>query len=333
MNLESFIGYAQAGLGQAIGVVEKKKAYKWTRKLMDAQYQHQVDFWNMNNAYNSPSAQMERFEAAGINPYMSLGNPNTSSYGSVMQAVPQYPEATPSVMQGIQMQLSAALQSAQIQNIQANTALTTEQTTTQQGITALQEFQSRNLRLDGDIKEVVRDYKRGVLEPSVQLAYAEYNYKVQQTANETVMFDLLGAKVAVTKAEKERIEATISKLKVDTRLSEAQIMLVLSRVNAQHIENTLRGAYVPYASNLAQSNVATAHHNSVAAQANADIASAHADVETASINSLISSKQFQAATAEEQYNLLLEFGYKQGWANVIGSYVGMGIQVGGAFLR
>ena len=31
-------------------------------------YQRSIDMWNMNNAYNDPSAQMERLKQAGLNP-------------------------------------------------------------------------------------------------------------------------------------------------------------------------------------------------------------------------------------------------------------------------
>lgn len=41
-------------------------------KLVENQQQFQTDMWNKTNEYNSPTAQRERLEAAGLNPYMMM---------------------------------------------------------------------------------------------------------------------------------------------------------------------------------------------------------------------------------------------------------------------
>lgn len=40
----------------------------------ELKYQRDVDFWHMQNKYNSPEAQMERFKAAGLNPHLIYGS-------------------------------------------------------------------------------------------------------------------------------------------------------------------------------------------------------------------------------------------------------------------
>lgn len=49
--------------------------------LVKNQQQFQTDMWNKTNEYNSPAAQRERLEAAGLNPYMMLngGSAGTAS--------------------------------------------------------------------------------------------------------------------------------------------------------------------------------------------------------------------------------------------------------------
>lgn len=53
-----------------------------------AQYQNDwnVAQWNRQNAYNTPLAQRQRYEEAGINPYLALGNINSGSAQSLMSA-------------------------------------------------------------------------------------------------------------------------------------------------------------------------------------------------------------------------------------------------------
>lgn len=54
-------------------------------KMTDKQLSYATEMWNKNNAYNNASAQRQRLEAAGLNPYlmMSGGNAGSASSSSV----------------------------------------------------------------------------------------------------------------------------------------------------------------------------------------------------------------------------------------------------------
>lgn len=67
----------QQQLGDQWKFYNDAKDNSW--KLVENQQQFQTDMWNKNNEYNSASAQRERLEAAGLNPYMML---NGGSAGS-----------------------------------------------------------------------------------------------------------------------------------------------------------------------------------------------------------------------------------------------------------
>lgn len=67
----------------------QQKAYEQNRALAEYAYDRERDqwrleneknleFWNMQNAYNSPQAQMERYQAAGLNPSLIYGQENTA---------------------------------------------------------------------------------------------------------------------------------------------------------------------------------------------------------------------------------------------------------------
>lgn len=52
--------------------------------------QSALDFWNMQNEYNSPKAQMQRFKDAGLSPHLIYGQSNMGAPVSVPhQSVPQ----------------------------------------------------------------------------------------------------------------------------------------------------------------------------------------------------------------------------------------------------
>ena len=62
---------AAAGLIGSIG--SGRKAYHRSKKLMDKQFQMDIDAWRMQNAYNTPEAQQARLKAAGLNPALMYG--------------------------------------------------------------------------------------------------------------------------------------------------------------------------------------------------------------------------------------------------------------------
>lgn len=77
--------------------------------MLDKQIQQEWDMWNAENEYNSPAAQMQRYAAAGVNPYMSVGNVSSGNASSMSSpsaqpaAVPQMQGATmmPADMSGL----------------------------------------------------------------------------------------------------------------------------------------------------------------------------------------------------------------------------------------
>lgn len=50
--------------------------------MYDIQKKDNIDFWNMNNSYNSPQAQMARLQEAGLNPNLVYGNGATATSSS-----------------------------------------------------------------------------------------------------------------------------------------------------------------------------------------------------------------------------------------------------------
>lgn len=55
-------------------VVKNRRSYKYTKKLMDKQQEINLQNWNLQNSYNTPTAQMARLRAAGLNPNLVYQN-------------------------------------------------------------------------------------------------------------------------------------------------------------------------------------------------------------------------------------------------------------------
>jgi len=73
-----------------------KKNREWNEKMYATQKADNVEFWNMNNAYNSPEQQMLRLSGAGLNPALVYGNgavANTAGAPDAPHAQPYKAEA------------------------------------------------------------------------------------------------------------------------------------------------------------------------------------------------------------------------------------------------
>ena len=76
--LPSLIG-AGSGLLSGVGsIFAQNSANKANMKLQQQQQAYDTQMWNMQNAYNDPSAQMARTSAAGINPFQAMGSSGVS---------------------------------------------------------------------------------------------------------------------------------------------------------------------------------------------------------------------------------------------------------------
>lgn len=66
--------------------IENQKNRDWNLNLARQQNKWNIEQWNRENAYNSPSAQMARFKAAGLNPDLMYGQQNLSAVSPEMTA-------------------------------------------------------------------------------------------------------------------------------------------------------------------------------------------------------------------------------------------------------
>ena len=84
-NILPLVGtLASAVVGGAMQDMANDKANQQNQQLAKDQNQWNLSMWNRQNEYNSPAAQRERMEAAGMNPFFNEVSAGTAS--SVPQA-------------------------------------------------------------------------------------------------------------------------------------------------------------------------------------------------------------------------------------------------------
>lgn len=102
----SLISAAGSLAGGAIGAFAQSSANKTQMKMFHEQMQFNRDMIREQNAYNTPAAQRARYEEAGINPYLALGNISSGSQQSTMQA-PNAPQIAPVTQFGESLQAAS----------------------------------------------------------------------------------------------------------------------------------------------------------------------------------------------------------------------------------
>ena len=84
MDWSNPIGSAVSG---GFGLIGQAINYGFQKKLAAQQNEYNLNMWNLQNEYNSPQAQMQRLEDAGLNKALMYGQGSTGNAGNAPQMV------------------------------------------------------------------------------------------------------------------------------------------------------------------------------------------------------------------------------------------------------
>ena len=196
---------------------------QWQQQENEKAYQRSLNMWNLQNEYNSPTQQMARIRAAGLNPNLVYGNGVTgNSSGSTPQYEPaKFNAPTMQAYRGWNLGISDAISQflayrtakAQVDNMEAQNSLIRQQTATeatkQANIAASTSRSEFDLNMAKELKDV-----------SVSSAIADMNQK-QATAAQ-----------GWTKANREVIQYELDKALFDNKikLSDQEYLKALQSV-------------------------------------------------------------------------------------------------------
>lgn len=213
----AIIGGLGSIVGSAIGAGSQRRANiqnmelakyqnNWQTAENEKAYARNLEMWNMQNAYNSPTAQMSRLRQAGLNPNLVYGNGVTgNSSGSAPQYEPaKIQRATMEPYRGWNLGISDAVSTfmamrqnkAQVENMEAQNKLIKEQARTEgirQGNIAMSTARSGfDLNLARELRNVSIDRaiaEKNLSEASAAGAWTGANQKVLQYELDRTLFD------------------------------------------------------------------------------------------------------------------------------------------------
>lgn len=205
---------------------------QWQQQENEKAYQRSLHMWNLQNEYNSPTQQMARIRAAGLNPNLVYGNGVTgNSSGSTPQYEPaKFNAPTMQAYRGWNLGISDAISQflayrtakAQVDNMEAQNSLIRQQTATeatkQANIAASTSRSEFDLNMAKELKDV-----------SVSSAIADMNQKQA------------GASQGWTKANREVIQYELDKALFDNKikLSNEEYLRTLESVRQLRQDNDI----------------------------------------------------------------------------------------------
>lgn len=203
---------------------EKNRAYNL--QLAKMQNKWNFNMWKMENAYNSPSAQMQRMAAAGLNPDMMYGGGVSGNLSASSPSMTSGAPSSPMDWSNLANKstigdklLDSQLKQAQIDNINADTKKKGAETSV---LTDAEEFR--------------KEYNNGLL----KLQNVEIAFKNKTLDLTDVQISKMQHEIGQIDASVDQINASISKINADMvndrRLTDAQIEKIASEIGLTKAE-------------------------------------------------------------------------------------------------
>lgn len=258
--LENMAASAIGAIGNFFtGGASARKQYQYQSKLMDKQNQQQIDFWKMNNEYNTPFNQRARLEQAGLNPDLMYGG-SGNMYQSQMPGAAS--GSAPNVDYGsfsdnLRFAMQAQVMDAQVSKIEHENQLLAEQALNQANQRELWTAQAKEAWLRAEhqgiynrhadtryfLENETRGLKNTLLGADVNSYETRLRLDQQRVAN-----DNMRAKVQVLQLglNEKKLKADMEKIRADVAESVARLKVhdaTQRKVVAEAIEAELLNRY------------------------------------------------------------------------------------------
>lgn len=272
----------QGAIASAIGSIgnfltggaSARKQYQYQSKLMDKQNQQQIDFWKMNNEYNTPFAQRARLEQAGLNPDLMYGGSGNMPQSQMPSAAS--PGSAPNVDYGsfsdnLRFAMQAQVMDAQISKIEHENQLLAEQALTQASLRDLQSGQAADALARAEHQKIynkhadtryfleneTRSLKNTLLGADVNSYETRLRLDQQRVANDNMRAKVqvlqLGLSSQKLKADMEKIRAEVAEIMSRIKVNGAQER----KIQADALETELLNYYYYSNGNVPSSSLET----------------------------------------------------------------------------
>lgn len=185
---------------------------EFNERMLQKQMDYNTQMWEKENAYNTPAEQRKRYEEAGINPYMALGNIQSGQAGSAGGVNP--PTASPVAMQPNQFDFGGVGQA--VQSYVANRIVEKRN----DAAISVDDAKAEQIRIENDYKaaELVSQIMERMENARNTKAKRVYQSIMNNYADEQFSSD-----IKFRNRQIQSIEADVRSKNVDTAIKEFQL--------------------------------------------------------------------------------------------------------------
>lgn len=219
---------------------------KREQKVTDQAYARQRQLIAEQNAYNTPSAQMARFQSAGLNPNLMYGQgtPGLSTQSTNVQPskVSGYGSASQGAMAGAGQGVGVALASLQGRNVEANTSNTLSQSALNKELARTEAVKQLNIVSQTGLNAINKDFLEKTI--SQRIAQTGYDARTASASADIREFEAL-VQPQLFKLGAEKISNEILNLASGRGVNDATISRILTQngIDAKRLNlDTLRAA-------------------------------------------------------------------------------------------
>jgi ribosomal protein L25 (general stress protein Ctc) len=203
---------------------QNKKSREFSERMYNLQKQDNIAFWNMQNEYNSPQAQMARFRQAGLNPLLVYGQGSSGNAGSVatpdvQQAQFRSPEFG-NAIQGagagfINSFMDMEIKQAQADNIKADTTTKLSQSLLN---SASRDTSVFNLGIEKEMRDVSLDLRREILRQTRENTQFRVDENERRKLLASKSLEEAAERILASEVGRKKAKAMINDINVSTQL-------------------------------------------------------------------------------------------------------------------
>jgi len=175
---------------------QNRKSRRFSREMYALQKQDALEFWNMQNEYNSPQSQMKRFQDAGLNPHLIYGRGDSGSASAISTPDVQAPQfRTPewgNAVAPLGLSLVSAfadldIKQAQVDNLKAQNAVILQDALLRGAQIGSLEAGTAKTKFDLEFASEFRAYSAEALKEAVRQAKTNTDISLNRDAREAAL--------------------------------------------------------------------------------------------------------------------------------------------------
>lgn len=189
------IGQVASGLPQMLRTDQmNKQSQKWSERMYQRQFDDNVNFWRMQNEYNTPEQQMQRYRDAGLNPNLAYGMGNSGNAGSISTPTPQRPEFNDRVpntsdlgMNMINSMYDLEIKKAQTDNLKAQNTVILAEGALKKELLESTKVNTLRRQFDLDFEKESRPYSLEARKESARKLKVETDISINRDSRDAAM--------------------------------------------------------------------------------------------------------------------------------------------------